>query len=88
VRFSARDTHPWGKHETSVVAHEFHYASIDGLPQDSQFACDMMRGVGVDGKRDGLVIANTLAGFCHLRNTDLNPWVTRFLTFVESCKNR
>jgi hypothetical protein len=35
-----------------------------------------------------VIVANTLAGFCHLRNSDQNPWVARFLSFVESCKNR
>ena len=86
--FVARDRHPWGKPDTPVVAHEFHYASIDGLAPETKFACDMQRGVGVDGHRDGLVIANTLAGFCHLRHTDQNPWVHRFLDFVQACKTR
>jgi cobyrinic acid a,c-diamide synthase len=88
ARFNARDTHPWGQPDLPVVAHEFHYASIDGLAPQTEFACEMLRGAGVDGTRDGLVIANTLAGFCHLRHTDQNPWVHRFLDFVQSCKTR
>ncbi len=86
ARFDLRDNHPWGQQDAPVQAHEFHYASIDGLPEDTEFACDIRRGFGVDGQQDGVRVANTLAGFCHLRNTDVYPWVTRFLDFVATCK--
>lgn len=86
VRFSLRDNHPWGQYDGAVQAHEFHYASIKGLPADTEFTIEMQRGYGVDGRHDGMRVANTLAGFCHIRNTDQCPWVTRFLNFVARCK--
>ena len=86
ARFAMRDNHPWGPPGTQVQAHEFHYASIDGLPADTEFTCDMQRGSGVDGQQDGVRVGNTLAGFCHLRNTGCYPWVTHFLDFVLRCK--
>ncbi|MCA0869247.1 cobyrinate a,c-diamide synthase [Seohaeicola saemankumensis] len=85
VRFTDTDQHPWGG-TGPVRAHEFHYAGIEGLPPDTVFARQLSRGAGVDGQRDGIVVANTLAGFCHLRHTQANPWVDHFLGFVARCK--
>lgn len=82
ARFTLRENHPWGPQGAPVQAHEFHYASIDGLAENSTFTCEIERGFGVDGQQDGILIGNTLAGFCHLRNTGQYPWVTRFLGFV------
>ncbi len=86
VRFSLRDNHPWGRHGAPVQAHEFHYAGIEGLPADTAFARDMLRGHGLDGARDAILVGNTLAGFCHLRHTGHYPWVTRFVEFTARCK--
>ncbi|PCH68044.1 MAG: cobyrinic acid a,c-diamide synthase [Rhodobacteraceae bacterium] len=88
ARYTTREAHPWGPSGAPVKAHEFHYASIENLTPEVAFARDIQRGVGVDGHHDGVIVANTLAGFCHLRNSDQNPWVARFLSFVASCKNR
>ena len=83
--------HPWPDladswNESSAPAHEFHYASIDNLPKDSQFAYKVKRGHGMDGNHDGIVIGNMLANFCHLRNTRQNPWAAGFTSFVRSVK--
>lgn len=85
VAFTGRASHPWGPHGT-VRAHEFHYASIEGLPEGTVFARDMKRGQGIDGRHDAVVLGNTVAGFCHLRSTGPDPWVPRFLSFVAACK--
>ncbi|MCF6233430.1 MAG: cobyrinate a,c-diamide synthase [Rhodobacteraceae bacterium] len=82
ARFQATANHPWWEGGRLVKAHEFHYASINNLSDTVAFARDIQRGHGFDGKRDGVVISNTLAGFCHLHNSDSCPWVARFLGFV------
>ncbi|MDH5798239.1 MAG: cobyrinate a,c-diamide synthase [Paracoccaceae bacterium] len=87
VRFETTDTHPWGTIEGEVRAHEFHYAGLSGLPENTRYARRMTRGFGVNREHDGIIIANTLAGFCHLRNTGPYPWVPKFLEFVRSRKN-
>ncbi len=69
-----------------VAAHEFHYASLENLPEDSQFAYKVNRGFGINGTSDGLVIHNLLANFSHLRNTQSFRWVERFVQFVRSTK--
>ncbi len=69
---------------TEVLAHEFHYARVDNLPADTNFAYEVLRGHGIDGKNDGVMAHNMLAGFCHLRNTKALPWASRFVAFVRS----
>ncbi|MEZ5720815.1 MAG: hypothetical protein R3D59_03500 [Paracoccaceae bacterium] len=41
---------------------------------------------GVDGAHDGIVTRNTLAGFCHLRNTSADPGSPVLLSFVRQNK--
>jgi cobyrinic acid a,c-diamide synthase len=67
-----------------VPAHEFHYASLENLDPSLRFAYKVARGAGIGGGRDGIVLGNLLAGFCHLRSTAANPWVDRFLNFVRA----
>lgn len=66
-----------------IPVHEFHYARLKNLEADSRFAYSVVRGTGIDGHRDGLVVNNLQAGFSHHRNTASNPWVERFVSFVR-----
>ncbi|NOR19780.1 MAG: cobyrinate a,c-diamide synthase [Xanthomonadales bacterium] len=70
----------------STPAHEFHYARLENLARDPVFAHKVLRGTGIDGENDGLIINNLLAGFAHHRNTEANPWVERFVSFVRQRK--
>ena len=76
------DKHPDAPRALPV--HEFHYARLENLDDKPVFSHQVRRGTGIDGKHDGLVINNLLAGFAHHRNTDANPWVSRFVAFVRS----
>lgn len=76
---------PWPMSE-AFKAHEFHYARVDNLPDDTRFAFEMQRGDGIRDARDGVIMHNLLAGFCHMRNTKSNPWVERFLRYVVEAK--
>jgi cobyrinic acid a,c-diamide synthase len=67
----------------SIPAHEFHYAQLENLPDYLSYAYRIVRGTGINGSQDGIVIANLLAGFAHQRNTEANPWVKRFVNFVR-----
>jgi len=73
----------WSKGD-EVLAHEFHYARVDNLPKNTKFAYEVLRGHGIDGKNDGVIAHNMLAGFCHLRHSEATPWATRFVDFVRS----
>jgi len=69
---------------TEILAHEFHYARVENLPADTRFAYEVQRGHGVDGRHDGVLSHNMLAGFCHLRHSQATPWATRFVDFVRT----
>lgn len=66
-----------------ITAHEFHYSALEGLPEGTRFAYDVLRGTGVDGSKDGIVYKNLLASYTHLRDVGGNQWTRRFLDHVE-----
>ena len=86
IKVSDTPDHPWGTPGHAIAAHEFHYAQLDRLEGAPSYARKVLRGHGVDGTHDGIVTRNTLAGFCHLRNTSADPWVARFVSFVRQNK--
>jgi cobyrinic acid a,c-diamide synthase len=70
-----------------IHAHEFHYSSVENLAPGAEFAYDVERGHGIDGRHDGIVHKNLLASFAHLRDVAGNPWARRFVDFVRSCNH-
>ena len=70
-----------------IHAHEFHYSNVENLAPGVEFAYDVERGHGIDGRHDGIVHKNLLASYAHLRDVACNPWARRFVDFVRSCKN-
>jgi cobyrinic acid a,c-diamide synthase len=90
------DASPWPRSDTATAegggprrlpAHEFHHAALDRLDPAVRFAYRVIRGRGIDGRHDGIVKGNVLAGFCHLRSTGRSGcWARRFVAFVRACK--
>jgi cobyrinic acid a,c-diamide synthase len=70
------------------AAHEFHYSTIENLDRNLDFAYEVSRGTGIDGRHDGIVYKNLLASYTHLRDVGGNHWTQRFVTHVERCKVR
>ena len=81
---------PWARADAPsakrIRAHEFHYSSVENLGPEVEFAYEVERGHGVDGRHDGIVRKNMLASYSHLRDVDGNRWARRFVQFVQSCK--
>ena len=73
----------WGVRGGAFAAHEFHYAALEALAPESDFAYRVRRGAGIDGLHDGVVIGSLLASFSHLRDTRAHPWVERFVDFAR-----
>ncbi len=67
--------------EVAVRGHEFHYSSLENLPGGIRYGWQVLRGHGVDGHRDGIVIGNLLASYAHLRGVD--TWVEPFVALVR-----
>jgi len=68
--------------EPTVRAHEFHYSSLAGLPGGTRFAYRVVRGHGIDGQHDGIVVRNVLASYSHLRSAAGSDWARRFVEFA------
>jgi len=91
VRLQPGEDHPWPARAgdgtigrmAEIPAHEFHYSSLDDLPDSSRFAYRVLRGTGIDGEHDGFIYRNLLACYAHQRDTWLNPWAERFVNFVR-----
>jgi cobyrinic acid a,c-diamide synthase len=66
-----------------LAAHEFHYSSLDNLEQGHDYAYEVLRGTGIDGKHDGLIIHNLLACYSHMRDTGQHHWARRFVDFIR-----
>lgn len=91
VRLRETGANPWGLVDAGggpdeIPAHEFHYSSLENLEGDPVYAYTVVRGHGIDGQHDGLIINNLLAGYAHLRDVGANRWASRFTNFVRSCK--
>ncbi|MCF8178168.1 MAG: cobyrinate a,c-diamide synthase [Sulfuritalea sp.] len=81
---SGRDAATSGDKD-ELHAHEFHYSSLHGLPDDTRYAYSVKRGHGIDGRHDGVLIHNLLASYTHLRATSACDWPARFVHYVRDC---
>jgi cobyrinic acid a,c-diamide synthase len=91
VRLAATAAHPWAEHGAApaeIPAHEFHYSSIENLDAGTRFAYRVVRGHGVDGASDGIVVHNLLASYAHLRSAGECDWAARFVGFVQQHAGR
>lgn len=91
VRLSPLPGHPWRiaadrNGNPSINAHEFHYSRLIEAQGDFRFGFQVMRGHGVDGRSDGIVVKNTLATYVHQRHTSSNPWIEGFIRFIREQK--
>ena len=80
---------PWPEkpgRSQEIPTHEFHYATIKNLPSNTVFAYDVLRGYGVNGEKDGIVLKNLLAGFTHHFSTPRHNWANRFVEFIRDQK--
>ena len=57
------------------MGHEFHYSRILSRKEDAgHLAFRVKRGIGMDGKRDGLCRKNVLATFTHVHALGTREW--------------
>jgi cobyrinic acid a,c-diamide synthase len=93
VRLRETGNGPWPLHSADggpgeFAAHEFHYSRLEGIDGPLEFAYEVLRGTGVDGRHDGIVRGNLLASYVHLRDVEANPWARRFVAFVRTVRAR
>ena len=86
VRCTGKNPWPGEQLGKELLAHEFHYSSLENVPHDLTYAFDVVRGHGVDGKHDGIVYKNLLACYTHFRSLHGYNWAERFVGFVREVK--
>ena len=88
VRLRETAAMPWAGPgpDGEIAAHEFHYSALENISGPLTFAYDVVRGTGVDGEHDGIVINNLLASYTHMRDTGQHHWAGRFVDFVKRCR--
>ena len=86
VRLLENGNAPWGRMRPAgeeLAAHEFHYSTLENLQPGYRFAYRVVRGVGIDGRQDGILYKNLLANYAHLRAVGGNHWTARFVELVR-----
>jgi cobyrinic acid a,c-diamide synthase len=85
VRLRETPAAPWPSSGLpgEFAAHEFHYSSLENTTEPLTFAYEVLRGTGIDGRHDGIVINNLLACYSHMRDTQQHHWAWRFVDFVR-----
>jgi cobyrinic acid a,c-diamide synthase len=89
VRLTTNNRMLWpstGDEPEVITAHEFHYSRLENISTPLNYAYNMERGMGIDGKHDGIIYKNLLANYTHLRDTERYHWIRRFLAFVRQNK--
>ncbi len=73
-----------GKAGASFIGHEFHHSEIIDLPEDTEFAIRLDRGIGIKGELDGILVNNTMAAYAHLHAASYKDFAGAFVGF---CRN-
>ncbi|MDY6878647.1 MAG: cobyrinate a,c-diamide synthase [Desulfatiglans sp.] len=57
-----------------IKGHEFHYSRPQVTKNNVDFAFEVMRGKGIEKKRDGIVKGNVLATYSHIHGAENKVW--------------
>jgi cobyrinic acid a,c-diamide synthase len=89
ARIVETEAAPWPGSEPGkgYNVHEFHYSSLENLPEGLQYAYRLERGHGIDRRHDGFLYRNLLANYVHLRDVAGNHWTERFVAFVRTVRD-
>ena len=90
VRLQETAAAPWPSSAPAgeFAAHEFHYSGLANVDSPLEYAYEVVRGTGIDGHNDGIIINNLLACYSHMRDTEQHHWAYRFVDFVRQHRDR
>jgi len=88
VEIEPTDSHPWKDVSRKISAHEFHYSRLENIATDYEYAYNVLRGEGINNKKDGIITKNLLATYSHLRSVGGNLWVQQFIEFIKTLKEK
>ena len=65
----------------ALRGHEFHHSNVS-IKNGVEFACEIRRGHGIDGKRDGVLYKNVFAAYTHLHALGTPSWAEAFVSLA------
>ena len=71
-----------------VKGHEFHHSRLADADPSLCYAYEVLRGHGIDGRRDGLVYKNTFATYNHIHAVANPEWAPRFVALAATRDGR
>ncbi|MCP4750985.1 MAG: hydrogenobyrinic acid a,c-diamide synthase (glutamine-hydrolyzing) [Proteobacteria bacterium] len=71
-----------------IKGHEFHYSRLSNIGSEIEYKYQVRRGMGIDGKYDGIVYKNVLASYAHIHSASVPEWASQFVDYVVWRKNR
>lgn len=74
-------------HSGRIRGHEFHYSEAVNLGK-VDFAYEVIRGQGINGRHDGIIHKNVLASYTHLHSLGAPQWAEDFVSLVKDVGGR
>ncbi len=84
---NVRPTNDWLNCTDVIKGHEFHYSSLINIDRELDYKFDIVRGTGIDGKRDGILYRNILASYTHIHAEVVTGWAESFVSFIKKIAN-
>lgn len=67
-----------------IKGHEFHHSHLTGADPGLRYTYEVVRGHGIDGRRDGLLYKNTFATYNHIHAVANPDWAPRFVELAAN----
>lgn len=76
------DGNPFFASGAEVKGHEFHHSRLVGADPGLRYTYEVVRGHGVDGRRDGILHKNTFATYNHIHAVANPEWAPRLVAMA------
>ena len=82
-----RDNKYFIAEDEPIRGHEFHNSRLINLDQSNlDFALEVQRGKGIDGKHDGIIYKNVFAAYNHIHSLSIPQWAKNFVKLASEWK--
>ncbi|MEW5952463.1 MAG: cobyrinate a,c-diamide synthase [Bacillota bacterium] len=83
VALQVEGDNPFFAGGAEIRCHEFHHSRVINLDPGARFAFRVKRGKGIDGRQDGLVYRNVVAGYSHIHALAAPDWAENLVRRAE-----
>ncbi len=84
------EQNPYFDLNQTLKGHEFHYSKAQAIDKSNflKYIFRLEKGYGIDGKYDGVLYKNVLAGYLHIHAYSVKNWAENFLKLAREFKNK